>query len=222
MRKTPLMPDRYYHIYNRGINGQTIFLEERNYTYFLQKYAQYMHPFTDTFAYCLLNNHFHFLIRTKSEEEIRTFINSKQRSLRATASKPSEKSVSWHLSNAFASLFKSYAQAINKHNRRTGGLFEEPFHRIEVTNEAYFSWLVWYIHFNPQKHGFVDDYRDYLHSSYHSLLLEKNTKLNKKEVIDWFGDKEGYLKFHDIQHAGIAERETFIIEFDLLFIDVFA
>ena len=155
-RKTQLHPDTYYHIYNRGINGENVFLEEKNYHYFLQKYAQYVSPFFDTYAYCLLRNHFHLLVKAKSENDIRLYLNTKH----------VEKSISWILSNAFSSFFKSYAQAINKQYQRTGGLFEEPFHRIEVGNDAYFSALIYYIHTNPQKHGFVADFRGYEHSSY--------------------------------------------------------
>lgn len=203
-RKIPLQPGTCYHIYNRGINGQNIFLEERNYAFFLNKYSQYVHPFVETFAYSLLGNHFHFLIRTKEEGEIRKILNGKKE----------DKSLSWHLSNAFGSLFKSYAQAINKHFGRTGGFFEEPFHRIEVNDDAYFSWLVWYIHFNPQKHGFTDDYRNYPYSSYQSYLLEKNTRLNKREVFNWFGDQNGFIKFHEAQHRIGGKVEKFVIEFD--------
>lgn len=203
-RKTPLESDRFYHIYNRGVNGQNVFFEERNYPYFLEKYTKYVHPMVNTFAYCLLRNHFHLLIRTKSEPEIRTYLDGKKE----------EKSVSWHLSNGFASWFQSYAQAINKEYGRTGGLFEEPFHRIEVSNDAYFSWLVWYIHHNPQKHGFVSDFRDYPHSSYHSHLVERKTKLNKVEVLNWFGDKEGNQRFHEVQQNETVDRARFIIEFD--------
>ena len=71
----PLLPDTYYHIYNRGINGETIFKQERNYSYFLHKYNKYISPIADTFAYCLLKNHFHFLIRIKSESEILETLN---------------------------------------------------------------------------------------------------------------------------------------------------
>ena len=66
----PLQPDSFYHIYNRGINGENIFKQERNYSYFLKKYALYIEPVAETYAYCLLKNHFHLLIRTRSEEEI--------------------------------------------------------------------------------------------------------------------------------------------------------
>jgi putative transposase len=75
-------------------------------------------------------------------------------SLRA---KTSLKTTSWYLSNAFGCLFKSYAQAFNKRYSRIGGLFEEPFHRIEIDNNVHFVKVLWYIHYNPQKHGFVKD-----------------------------------------------------------------
>lgn len=201
-RKTSLETNKFYHIYNRGINGQNIFLEERNYTYFLMKYGQYIYPFVNTYSYCLLKNHFHLLIKVKSEEEIRSFLNGKHES----------KSESWIVSNAFASLFKSYAQAINKQFGRTGSFFEEPFHRICVDNEVYFSRLVWYIHYNPQKHGFVSDFRDYPYSSSHSHLVNSPTKLERNEVINWFGSKEAYQNFHGITNFE-NEISKYILEF---------
>lgn len=69
----PLTPDFYYHIYNRGINGEDLFKEERNYSYFLSKYALYMNPVVDTYAYCVLKNHFHFLIKVKEQSVLDTF-----------------------------------------------------------------------------------------------------------------------------------------------------
>ena len=61
----PLEAEQYYHIYNRGNNGETLFREERNYRYFLNLYAKYIEPVAETFAYCLLKNHFHFLVHVK-------------------------------------------------------------------------------------------------------------------------------------------------------------
>ena len=54
---------QYYHIYNRGNNGETLFREQRNYLYFLKLYAKYIEPIAETYAYCLLSNHFHYLVR---------------------------------------------------------------------------------------------------------------------------------------------------------------
>ena len=70
MIQQPLIPGVTYHIYNRGNNGETIFPEERNYEYFMQLYGKYISPIADTFAYCLMPNHFHFLIRIKGEDDL--------------------------------------------------------------------------------------------------------------------------------------------------------
>ena len=67
---SPLLYDTYYHIYNRGVNGEDIFVEERNYDLFLKLYEKHLSPVTDLFGYCLLKNHFHVSVRIKSEEEI--------------------------------------------------------------------------------------------------------------------------------------------------------
>ena len=61
---SPLHYDTYYHIYNRGVNGENIFVEERNYDLFLRLFEKHLQPVTDLFAYCLLKNHFHLLIKT--------------------------------------------------------------------------------------------------------------------------------------------------------------
>lgn len=61
--KIPLLPGVFYHIYNRGNNRENIFIEERNYTLFMNLYSRYIPPIADTYAYCLLRNHFHFLVR---------------------------------------------------------------------------------------------------------------------------------------------------------------
>ena len=202
----PLESETFYHIYNRGNNGQNIFFEKRNYALFLQKYAKYVSPVADTYAYCLLGNHFHFLIRTKSEKEITTFKGDR---VQNPVSLESGKIVSLQ----FSHLFNSYTQTINKTYNRTGSLFERPFRRIPVTSDAYFSQLVYYIHFNPQKHGFVDDFSDWDYSSYHSHLENKPTKLNRDDVISWFGSKLDYQQFHASFHD-IRGINPLIIEMD--------
>lgn len=58
-----------YHIWNRGVNHSTIFRSDENYRYFLALYIQHIEPVAKTYAYCLLPNHFHFLVRTRTEEE---------------------------------------------------------------------------------------------------------------------------------------------------------
>ena len=75
---TPLLFDTYYHIFNRGNNGENIFLEERNYSHFLNLYDLHLAPITDLYAYCLIRNHFHLLVRIRSEEEIAGSLKAKR------------------------------------------------------------------------------------------------------------------------------------------------
>ena len=131
-----LKPGAFYHIYNRGINGENIFKEERNYAYFLNKYAIYLNPVIDTYAYCLLKNHFHLLVRVKTD----LTDNLPLKGFRNLSGLENEKGLH-HIDNIvskkFSDLFNSYTKSINKAYNRTGGLFETPFRRIEVTSETF-------------------------------------------------------------------------------------
>ena len=69
MKVQMLIPGQYFHVFNRGINGEDIFLEPQNYAYFLDLYQKYISPIAETYAYCLLVNHFHFLIRNQGREK---------------------------------------------------------------------------------------------------------------------------------------------------------
>ncbi len=148
----PLEPGKFYHIYNRGNNGENIFIAERNYAYFLNLYAKHIEPVAETFGYCLLRNHFHVLARIRPERPGR-FPADHQPSL--TASKTGQISRPDHLvetcqvctpSQAFSNLFNAYTKSINKTYRRTGSLFEKPFRRIEVATPDYCLRLIHYIH----------------------------------------------------------------------------
>lgn len=77
IRRTPIETEYFYHIYNRGVNGEIIFKNNDNYTYFLSKVKKYLTPVSDIYAYCLLPNHFHFLIRIKEESELKNLVKVK-------------------------------------------------------------------------------------------------------------------------------------------------
>jgi putative transposase len=96
----------------------------------------------------------------------------------------------------FSNFLNAYAKAINKSYNRTGSLFQGRFGRIPVTSDDYPVTLVHYIHFNPQKHGFVADFREWPYSSYHALYTARPTKLRREELPEWFNGREPFLKFH--------------------------
>ena len=59
-----------YHIYNHANGNDNLFRNEENYAYFLKRYAYFIHPIAKTYAYCLMPNHFHLLVKIRSEEGI--------------------------------------------------------------------------------------------------------------------------------------------------------
>jgi len=177
-----LQPGVIYHIYNRGVNGETIFKEKRNYEYFINLYVKHIQPVADTYAFCLLPNHFHLLGAIKDQETDLTGLQDL-----SGLKLPSQ---------AFSNLFNAYAKAINKAYGRTGPLFERPFKRIPVTDNKYFARLLIYIHQNPQRHGLIDDYRAWPYSSYGIFIEEQATFVKRDVIKEWFGDVEELLNAH--------------------------
>ena len=184
---TPLVPGVFYHIYNRGNNGEDIFIEERNYAYFMKLYGKYVSPVAETYAYCLLRNHFHFLVGIKTFNEHASF--------KEACSSCS--SIERLISKQFATFFGTYTKAINKATSRSGTLFEGRFKRKPVTEDSCFKALVAYIHQNPQMHGLIDDFRDWPFSSYQAMISREPTQLDREVTLAWFDDSRGLVKCHE-------------------------
>jgi putative transposase len=193
----PIIEGAYFHIYNRGINGEDIFKEQRNYYYFLQQYNLYCSDVFETFAYALLKNHFHLLVYVK--ENVLVPKHNGEGMIQLNASKQ------------LSHFFNSYAQAINKANNRTGTLFESPFERILVEDDNYLRALIYYCHFNAQKHEFVKGFKDWEFSSYHTILNNNNSFIASQKVLDWFGGVAAFEKAHEGKY-GNENIDKFIIE----------
>ena len=142
MKLETIEKTHYYHIYNRGIDGTVIFKNDENKSYFLKLFGKYISPCADVFAFCLMDNHFHFLLKINSENDETT--------------------------KAFSNFFNAYAKAFNKYSGRTGSLFEKHFKRKKIVKEAYFKNTLIYIHKNPCEIN--RDYQTYLFSSYAHYL----------------------------------------------------
>jgi putative transposase len=196
----PLHYGQYYHIYNRGNNRENLFVEQRNYPYFLKQYTKHILPVAETFAYCLLPNHFHFAIRTRTEEEQETYwreqicLFSENRQISSPNSPPFKLTPP---SLGFKNLFIAYTRAFNRATGRTGTLFERPFHRKPVDSQAYFLTLINYIHQNPQKHGLIADFRDWKWSSYGAYCSDRPSNIRREQVIAWYGGQRSFFEAHD-------------------------
>ncbi|OWK74326.1 transposase [Flavobacteriaceae bacterium JJC] len=189
IRITPIEPDRFYHIYNRGINGEIIFKTERNFSFFLTKLNQHLLSVCEIYAYCLMPNHFHLLVRIKSEPILQEV--AKAQKVKITEDKGLHSSQ--HVfSKQFSLIFNSYSQAFNKENNRHGSLIESPFKRKLITSEDYLRQCIIYIHQNPS----TSDFTKYPYSSYKTILSESPTFLKRNEVIEQFDDIENFMCCH--------------------------
>ncbi len=179
----PLTFGNYYHIFNRGNNRENVFIQERNYAYFLELWWKHTNQIAETYAYCLLKNHFHAVIYIKNETDLSGI---------KTPSGLKKKEPSQY----FANFFNAYTRGVNNATGRSGALFERPFERIQVTDQHYLMRLIIYIHQNPQKHKFTENFRDWKYSSYNDLIAEIPTRLQRDTVMELFGNKQEFISTH--------------------------
>lgn len=185
--RIPLEPERVYHIYTHANGSQDLFRSDENYRYFLEKYATYIYPIAETFAYCLMPNHLHLMVRIKGRESLSSLQGFK--TLEGME-------LSNTISRQFSHLFNGYTQAYNRMFNRKGSLFIPRFHRKLIDSNTYFSTLIAYIHNNPVNHGFDNSAADWPHSSWQTHTGSKPTKLAKTEDLSWFGGQQKFLEFH--------------------------
>ncbi|MEK7066105.1 MAG: transposase [Patescibacteria group bacterium] len=208
-RKFSFSEGEFYHIYNRGTDKRTIFLDDDDYRYF-QKLLYMCNSverimlrdlstgvsvysisrestLVDIGAYCLMPNHFHLLLYEKADGGISTFLKK---------------------------LSTAYAMYFNKKYKRTGGLFEGRFKAVHVVEDGYLEYLFSYIHLNPIK-IFQVDWRvagirnlkkaqaylnDYNHSSYIDylgIIRKENSILTKNNFPEYFSDISDFKNITD-------------------------
>ena len=193
----PIIEGQYYHIYNRGVNGEDLFKEKKNYYYFLDQYKFYCADILETLAYCLLKNHFHMLVHVKENVEVPKRTGPGMFKLNA--------------SKQLSHFFNSYAQSINKAYGRTGPLFESPFERKLIDDENYLMTMIYYCYRNPVHHGFVTDLIEWEFSSYHSILANDSNLVATAEVLKRFGNINSFKESHR-SNTRQTDLEKYIIE----------
>ncbi len=191
----PLEPEEFYHVFNHANGSDNIFREDKNYHFFLRLYAAHISDIANTLAYCLMPNHFHFVIRMKPEAELWAFY-SKRKRLQSFRGFLSFERLCRLNSQQFSNLFNSYAQAFNKVYHRRGGLFISNFKRKKVTSNEYLLNLIVYVHNNPVHHGFVDSMDDWEYSSYNALSSGKKPMFASSETLELFGGSDRFREFH--------------------------
>jgi REP element-mobilizing transposase RayT len=145
-----------YHIYNRGNNRQRVFFTRENYLYFLGKVEKYIISSADVLAWCLMPNHFHFLVRATERS--------------TTLVRHSPVSVN-RLTEGFRLMLSSYTKAIQIQEGLTGSLFQQKTKGKDVDErEGYATAAFHYIHQNPLRAGLVERIQDWEFSSYPDYL----------------------------------------------------
>ena len=160
----------YYHIYNRGCNKENIFRARENYYYFLHLIKNNLGKFpASVIAYCLMPNHYHFLLRQDGDVSI---------------------------GNLIQRVCNSYSKAFNKRYVRSGTLFEGPFKAKHVREVQYILGLCRYIHCNPKEAGLVGFPEEWEFSNYREWIgVRESVFIDKPFVQEWFGSPDAYITF---------------------------
>ncbi|MCX6121969.1 MAG: transposase [Ignavibacteriales bacterium] len=181
--------EKYYHIYNRGANKEEIFFFHENYRYCLRLLEKYATKYkVVVLAYCLMPNHYHFMLRQSLKGSVQRCIQT---------------------------LFNSYTQALNKEQHRSGTLFEGRAKTREVDSDLYAVQLCAYIHLNPVAAQLVSKPNDWEFSDYNIWIstdepnkpCEGSNDLRKGKIFTdlslrnlYFDDGETYKRFVEEQH----------------------
>ena len=182
-----------FHVLNRGVGRRKLFTKDRDFDAFEEIVEETLEKRSmRVCGYCLLPNHFHFLIRIKAQEELVAFF----RNIYPEKDPQCFQNIADLLSNRFKNFLIAYAKAFNKMFNRRGSLFLDNINRKSIGHFEYYKRLIHYIHYNPVHHGFTDHPGDWPYSSWHAMLSEKQTRLERALVMQWFGGKGDFLAAH--------------------------
>jgi putative transposase len=185
-------PNEIYHIYNRGNNKQPIFFSYDNYLFFLRKINNQLKPICDILCWCLMPNHFHFIINTKEASCTE----------RPTLGGKAMQEQAYRI----GVLLSSYSQAINKQNGTIGSLFQQKTKSKELSEtQSYLIECMHYIHQNPWRAGLVNKIEEWPYSSFLDYAgLREGTLCNKSLLMELTGyDLKRFYQdsYNVIEHA---------------------
>ena len=197
-----LQPNCSYHIFNHANGFENIFIEDENYRFFLEKYQQYILPIAETYAYCLLPNHFHLVVRIRRREVLEeVFRNFKSTNFSKFPNlekvEVTDNMIEYYISKQFANLFSCYTQSFNKVNKRRESLFLKNFRREPIENKAYFLNAVIYTHRNPVHHAFCDRYTDWSYTSFCEIKERNSQMIEVEKLLRMFGGRDSFIDLHE-------------------------
>ena len=196
----------YFHVYNRGNGKNKVFLDKEDYKFFILRLNQNLFPDIyktkysystplpknsfSMICYCLMPNHFHFLIKQNRDIPI---------------------------SKLMLKVCTSYSKYFNKKYDSVGHIFQDQFKQVWVDDNSYLVWLSAYIHENPGVAGLVSNSSDYNWSSYSDFvgLNRGPIKCNREIILEQFANPKDYYDFVDSSAEIIKERkdlESFLLD----------
>ena len=165
--------DCTYHVYNRS--NEMLFYNRENYLFFLRKIRNHILPYADVLSYCLMPNHFHFIL-TVNSEGVRYSEKKKREDMQL-------------LSQSLGTVLSSYTQALNRQIGRRGNLFAHKT-KAKILNDAKGDYALncfMYVHQNPKLAKLVDRLEDWEFSSFLDYIGRRNgTLINKELGLDIF------------------------------------
>ncbi len=189
-RVFPFVNGQLYHIYNRGIEKRAIFDSRNDHHRFIKtmRYYQLQGPkprlsnffryqvfkpnferkIVDIVCYCLMPNHFHFLIKQLIEGGITEFVSK---------------------------LSNSYTKYFNAKNRRVGPLLQGEFKAVLIESDEQLMHVSRYIHLNPLVSYLIKDLKSFEWSSYQEYTYGSEGICNKADVLAFFRSSKDYEKF---------------------------
>ena len=186
-----------YHVYNQGNNREPIFYDRGDYILFLKKIRKAFSDNCDILAWCLMPNHFHFLVQVRHEYEVFHPKNDRTKRLNP-------------LNKSIGSALSSYSQNFNRKTGRTGSLFRKrtkakslSLRRVD-NNYGINCYL--YIHQNPVRAGLVEKLEDWKFSSFRDYVgLRQGNLCNKKLAIELFNLPATSSEFYELSYRTIPE-----------------
>lgn len=174
-----------YHMILRGINRQTIFEDEEDAVKFLQTLREYKKESEyEIYAYCLMGNHIHILIKEGKEE----------------------------LGMAMRRIGASYVYWYNWKYERTGHLFQDRYKSEVIEDDKYLLTVLRYIHQNPIKGGIVENIEEYKWSSYNEYI-NKSKIIDKDFILDLFSrDRNKAIILFEEFHKEENDRQCLEID----------
>ncbi|MDD3006753.1 MAG: transposase [Candidatus Pacebacteria bacterium] len=177
----------YYHLYNRGNQKKDIFLDEKDYEFYLRKMTEASKKYSFAIiSYCLMPNHIHLIVRQDKEYPPAKFISS---------------------------VHTSYAAVFNKKYKTVGHLFQDRFKQKIIENDDYMRNLIAYVHLNPVKAGICNFPKEYKWSSHMEYaktgIIKDSDGLCDRGLIEEYGMKGETFEEFVTMAGNISKEDAF-------------